>query len=167
MDTEPIALAHHLGNLRELGGHLVGHLDLHLHPVVGFVETLQLLHVPGVVGVVVVDIHGRELVETIDKHTFAVGIDEAQRTGYLVHTLAATPLLDSLEQGGADLCIVDKVEPTEAYLMAVPPLVGTTVDDSSHASHHLAIAEGHEIFGLAAFEGGVLVFAQSCHLVKE
>ena len=79
MDTQPIALAHHLGNLGKLVGHYVGHLYLHLHPVVGFLESLHLLHVLGVVGIVIVDIHGGQLVEAFDQHPLTVGVNESQR----------------------------------------------------------------------------------------
>ena len=103
-----------------------------------------------IVGVVVVDVHGGERVETIDEHSLTVGIDEANRTCYLRHSFLASPVLNGLEQGGADLWVVHEIEPAEAYLLTIPTLVGTVVDDSRHTSYQLAVAKGHEILGLAA-----------------
>ena len=117
-----------------------------------------------IIGVVVVDVHGGERVETIDEHSLTIGIDEANRTCYLRHSFLASPVLNGLEQGGTDLWVVHEIEPAEAYLLTIPTLVGTVVDDSRHTSYQLAVAEGHEILGLAALKGSILVFSQCRHL---
>ena len=119
----------------------------------------------GVIGGVVVDVHGGELVEALDEHAFAVGVDESQRSGYLVHASGLSPVFDRFQQGGGYFGVVDEVEPSEADGLAVPSLIGTAVDDGRHAPHHLSVFEGHEILRLAAFERGVFIPAERSHLI--
>ena len=114
----------------------------------------------GVIGGVVVDVHGGELVETLDEHAFAVGVDESQRSGYLVHASGLSPVFDCFQQGGGHLGVVDEVEPSKTDSLAVPSLIGTAVDDGCHAPHHLSVFEGHEILSLTAFERGVFIPAE-------
>ena len=99
MHSQPVAAAYHLRDLRELLGHLLGHLHLALHVVVVLLETVHLLHVLWIVGVVVVHVHRGQLVEALHEHTLTVGVDKAQWTGYLHHAPGLTPVLDNLQQG--------------------------------------------------------------------
>ena len=165
MDAQVVAFAHHLRNLRKLVGHHFRYLDPALHIIVVFLETLHLRHMLGVVGMVVVDIHGGEPVETFNEHALAVGVDEAQRTGYLCHTFLASPVFDGFQQGGRYFRVIDEVEPSEADGITVPAFVGPAVDDGGHSTYHLFVLIGQEILCLATLERRVLVAAQSGHFI--
>ena len=136
---QSIALPHHLCQLRKLIGHFLGHFHLALQIVIILLETLHLLHVPGIIGVIIVDIHGGELVETFYEHALTVGVDKSQRPGNLIHALCPAPVLNGLQQCLAHLNIVDEVKPSEAHLMAVPPFVGPAVDDGCHTTYDLPV----------------------------
>ena len=156
---QAVALLYHLRQLAELVGHSIRHTDLHLKIVVVLDKSIHPLHVKGVVGIVVVDVHRGQLVEALYEHALAVGIDESHGADDLRHPFRQSPRLDSLQQGLRHLDVVDEVEPAEANLPPGPSLIGTTVDDGSHAPHHLLILESQEILSLAALERRVPIGA--------
>ena len=166
MHSQAVALAYHLGDLCELLGHHLGHLHLHLHVVIVFLESCHLLHVARVVGVVVVDVHRGEFVEAVHEHTLAVGVDEAQRSGDFRHPFCPAPVLDGFQQGSRHLGVVDEVEPAEAHLVTVPPLIGAAVDDGGYPANGLTVLISHKIVGLAALERRVLVPSEGGHFVS-
>ena len=159
--VQVIAFLHELGHLLVFLRHVaVRHYQLILHVVIVFRPASQLLHVLRIVRIVVDGGHRAQLVEAFNEHTFRVHIGKAQRTHHLGHALLAPPLLDGLEQGSAHLEVVDKVNPSEAHTLALPPLISPMVDNSGNAPHYLPIAVGQKIVGLAEFKGGILVLAQ-------
>ena len=167
MNAQSVALTNHLGNLGKLVGNFLGNLDAHLHIVVVFHKPFHLLHVLRIIGIVIVHVHGTQLVEAVNHHAFTVCINKAQRTSYLVHTLLTPPLLDSSKQCLADFNIIDEVEPAEAHLMAIPTLVGSAIDDGCYAPYHLSVTESHEVFRLTTFERRILVGSQRCHFFTQ
>ena len=139
MHLQSVTALDQFGDLGELLGHLLGHLDLQLHVVVILLKPFHAFHVLRVVRIVIVDIHRGKLVETLDEHTLTVGVDKAQRTCHLRHAPFTAPVLYGLQQSGGDLEVVDEVEPAEAHLMTVPAPVGTIVDDGCHTTYDLLI----------------------------
>ena len=167
MDSKPVAFTHHLRDLRKLGRHHLGYLYLALHIVIVFLKALYLLHVLGIVGVVVVDIHGGQLIEAIDQHSLSIGINESQGTGNLTHSTLAAPVFDGFQQGGRNLNVIDEIEPAKAHLMAIPSLIGTAVNDGSHTSDDLPVPVSQEVFCLTTFKRRVFIMAERSHLVEE
>ena len=66
----------------------------------------------------------------------------------------------SVKQGTGNVDIINKINPSETYSLILPLLVGPVVDNASNTSHHLAILISQEVFGLAEFEGSILILAQ-------
>ena len=165
MHAEAIALLDQLGGLRKLIGHHLRNGDLILQVVVVLQVTPDTLDMLRIIGVVVVDVHRGQFVETLDEQTFAVGIDETQGAGNLVHALFTTPVLDGLQQGRTYLDIIDEVEPAETDGTTVPTLIGTVVDDRRHAASHLSVFISQEVLGLTAFKRRVLVASEGGHLI--
>ena len=93
---------------------------------------------------------------------------EAERTGNLRHAALAPPSHDCVDKRAAHVFVVDEVNPAEAHLFLVPPLVGTAVDDRRYAPHNLAAFESKEIVGLAKLERRVLFRRKRAeHIVVE
>ena len=152
MHPQSVALPDHLRQLRKFLRHDLRHLHLHLQIVVVLLEATHALHMLRVIRIVIIDVHRRELVEALYKHTLTVGIDESQRAGHLCHTLFTPPVLHRLQQGRTDFEVVDKVEPAKAHLMTIPALIGTTIDNRCHPANHLPVLKGEEILGLTALK---------------
>ena len=83
MHPQTVTALDQFGDLGKLIGHFLRHLDLQFHVVVILLKPFHAFHVLRVVRIVIVDIHCGQLVEALDEHTLTVGIDKAQRTGYL------------------------------------------------------------------------------------
>ena len=165
MHPQSIALPDHLRQFGKFIRHLLRHLHLHLQIVVILLETSDALHVLWIIRIVIVDVHRRELIESLYEHAFTIGVDESQGACHLRHALFASPVLDRLQQGCADLQVVDEIEPPEAHLMTVPSLIGTTIDNRCHTANHLPILESQEILSLATLERRILVATQGHHLL--
>ena len=166
MHPQSVAAAYHLRHLRELLRHHLRYLDLALHVVVVLLEAAHPFHMLRIVGVVIVHVHRGQLIEALHEHTLTVGIDEAQRTSHLHHSPGLAPVLDSLQQSRRYLEVVDKVEPPEAHLMAVPALVGPAVDNRRHTSNHLPVLISQEVGRLTTLKRRVLIAAQRVHLIE-
>ena len=154
-----VAGTDHIGNLVELIGYLVGYFHPIFHVVVVLLEATHLLNMADIVGVIVVDIHGGILVVALDEQALTIHVGEPQRTSYLRHAFFPSPGSHGIQKRAAYLLVIDEVKPAEANVLTVPALVGTVIDDGCHASHHLAVTKGHQVFRLAEFEGGITVTA--------
>ena len=166
--VQVVAFHHQFSHLLIFLRHTVfGHNQLELHVVVVLLVASQLFHVLRVVGIVIDRGHRTQLVEAFYQHTLRVHICKAQRTDNLFHSFLATPFLYGGEERFRHFDVVDKVNPSEAYTLGLPPFVGTMVDDGGNTSHNLSVPIGQEILCLTEFKGGVLVFSQRVHLVGE
>ena len=158
--TEVEALAHdfcHTEVLRLVGFVAVfRHKDLAFHPV-DFVGVAVVLKMLRIVGEIVDRRHGRELVEAINEHALRVEIGETERSHEFGAVMFARPVFGLAQQGTAHFQIVDEINPAEASRLFVPRAVGLVVDDTSHASHDFSVASRQKVFGLAEFEGRVLL----------
>ena len=119
-----------------------------------------------IVGIVVGSSLSAELVVAFEEHSFGVHVGESERTNDFLHSFLLAVVFYSLEQGCRHLDVVDEVDPSEAHRLALPLLVGAVVDDGSHTTYHLAVAERHEILCLAEVEGCILVLTKGPHLVE-
>ena len=72
----------------------------------------------------------------------------------------------SVEQGTADLQVIDKVNPSKAYAAGFPSLVGPVVDDAGNAPYHFSVLVGQEILGFAELESRVFVLAQRMEFIS-
>ena len=164
---EVVALLYESCELLEFIGHGVWHGEEILHVIVVLDPSAELLHVFGVIGIVVDGGHGAELVEAHDEHALGVEVSEAERTHHGGHALAAPPLLNGIEEGAAYLDVVDEINPSEAYILLLPALVGAVVDDGGYAASYLSVLIGEEVFGLAEVKSHVAVAPQRVHVVHE
>ena len=151
-----IALGYNLRYAAVLFGYGIGHIYLHLHPV-GTLAQPEAFHVLRIVGIVVDGGHGRELVKALHKHTLSVHVGKAKGAFYLGHAALLAPLFYGVDKGCAHLHVVNKVYPAKAHRLAVPRLVGTTVDNGSHAAHYFTIAQSQKVVGFTKLEGGILL----------
>ena len=159
-----VALAYHLGNLVEFLRHHFRHFHPIFHIVIVFDKSFQLLHVVDIIRVVVVDIHRGIFIESFNQHAFTIHISKSERPSYFIHAFLASPLHDSIHQCTAHASIIDKVEPSETHLLAVPSLISPMVDDGCNASHNLPVSHSKKVFRLATFERRITVMSQSIHL---
>ena len=112
--------------------------------------------------------HRTQTVEALDEHTLAVKVGKAQRALYLMEPMLTRPPLGSGEESIHHLGIIDEVDPAEACSLLPPLLVGSLVLYYSDAAHHLAVAIGKEIVGIAELEGRIAVLAECIHsIIKE
>ena len=142
--------ARHLGGNRLVGGHLV------LRPLALGSHAVTLDETDVVFGVV----EGADVltgVETLDDPALFVHIGEAERSFYLVHTVLAAELNDSVHKGGEDLVVVNEIHPAEADGFLLPTLVAAMVDDGRHTSHDIFAAIGEIHLQVAVFARGVLL----------
>ena len=140
------------------------HLDLVFHVVV-VLDEAQTFKVLGIIGIVVVDIHRRNLVEALDEHALAVHVLEAHRSHQFGESLPASPVGHGLQKCVGHLGIVGEVEPAETHYLALPVVVGPAVDDARDAAAEPAVLVGHEILGVAKSKRGVLVPGECLQLV--
>lgn len=96
-----------------------------------------------------------EVVEALDEHPFAVHVLEAEWSVDLRHASRFSPVGDRLEQCFRDGGIIDEVEPSEAYHLPLPVLVGASVDDGGDTACHLPVLEREETLCLTESEGWV------------
>lgn len=163
-----VAALDELGCLGKFRRSYLRHLDAVLQPVVVLLEELQSIHVLGIIRVIVVDVHGRFLVESFDEHSFTVHIGKAKWSYQFFHATLSAPPGCGIQQHTGNFQVIDEVEPSEAHLLLVPLVVGTMVDDGGNAAYHLrdAVIDSQKILRFAEIEGRVLVFAQCIPLVK-
>ena len=170
MDTEAIALLHHLGYAEVLV--LVGFVtrlrnkNLALHPA-HFLGISVLHHVLRIVGVVVDAVHGAQLVISLGEHAFQVHIGESHGADYLLHPMLAAPFLHGTEQQPRHFGVVDEVNPAKAHGFLSPLLVGFAVDDGAHSAHYLAAAPSQEPLSLAEAEGRVLLLVECVQCILQ
>ena len=121
----------------------------------------------GVIGVVIDGGHRSHLVEAFYEHTLGIHIRKAQGSDNLSHTFLTSPCFHSIKQGPAHLNIIDEIDPSEAYALALPLLVSPVVDDAGNTAYDLTILIRQEIFRLTEFKGSILVLAQRVHIVSK
>ena len=165
--TQVVALHDHFRNLHHLFRDTVRNKNLELHVVIVFLPATQLLHVLRVVWIVVDGCHRAEFVESPREHSFRVEIGKAQRTNHFRHSLFPTIPLNGIQQGTRNVHVVDEVNPTEAYTLAPPALVGFVVDNRSHTASHLPVFISEEIFSLTELESGIFLTVQHVTLITE
>ena len=97
-----------------------------------------------------------------------IHVGESERTFNFVHAAFASPLLDGVDECTADVEVVNKINPPEAYYLFVPGFIGTVVDDGSHTAHDFAVAHCQKVVGLAKFECCILLRRKGVeHVVVE
>ena len=117
--------------------------DAVFQPVVGLGKAQGLEMLP-VIGVIIVERKGGNVVETFYHATFVVEVGETQRPADLRHAVVLAKSDHGFQQGAGDFLVVHEIDPAEADLFMVPALVGNLVDDGGDASHHLPVFEGQE-----------------------
>ena len=166
LHLQVVALLDHLCDGSILLRHFLRHVELILHVVVVFLPSAHAIHVLWIVGVVVCRSLSAKLVVTVEEHSLGVHIGETERTDNLLHTFRLAVVFYCLEECFRHFDIVNEVDPTEANRLALPFLVGTVVDDSSHTTHSLTVAVCHEVLSLAEVEGCILVLTEGVHLIE-
>ena len=96
-----------------------------------------------------------------------VEIGEANRTIQREHTLALTPLGNSIQQRLEHVVVVDKIKPSEATLLNPPCIVGTMVYDTHYAAHYLPIAVGYVCHKVAHLECWIALGIEGVKLIEE
>lgn len=89
------------------------------------------------------------------------------RAGLRLETNVTKPLGLSLEVAANSLDdrFNSKIEPSETHGRTVPLFVVAVVDDGSYAAYEFPVFIGQEIFGFAELKGGILILAESFHLI--
>ena len=109
--------------------------------------------------------HRCHYVEALNEQALALQVYEAHRTDNGVHTFLYAILAYLIQQSLADSTVINKVEPAEAHILLVPPLVSLPVYNSSNTSHRFAVAISHVVFSVAEVKRRVLAPAQRVHLI--
>ncbi len=94
-----------------------------------------------------------------------VQVGEPERPYEPLHAAGARPVLHGLEEGSAHLHVVDEVHEAEARVVPLAVGVHLMVYYPGYAPCGPAVAEGHEIRRLAEVEGGIVLGAESAHVV--
>ena len=161
-----VALFDHLRQPLDTLGHCLGRKHLEFDPIRLFGQPVC-LHVLDVVRVVVQRSHDSEVFVALQEQSFVVKIREPDRSVETVHATLFAPCDDRVEQGFADLQIIDEIEPSEAHVLRVPFLVGFAVDDTGDASDGFAVTVRHPQLVLANLQRRVFLCIEAVHLVKE
>ena len=102
---------------------------------------------PGIIGIIVFEGKGGNVIKTFHHATFAVKIREAQGTADLVHSVFLAESNDSLQQGTGNLLVVDEIHPAETDLCVLPVPVGNLIDNGYHPAGHLSVLVCQEFTG--------------------
>ena len=140
-DTEVVFLKDELVDASYLIGDWLACEQLVLLPAALDVETEALNKADVVFGIV----EGGEVltgIEIVDDPAFLVHVGEAERSFYLVHSFGFAPFDDLVDECGADVEILDEVEPTETYGFLIPTFIDGVIDDTCYTAYDLVVAIG-------------------------
>ena len=163
-DVQVVSLRDQGGGALHFLGHFRGHENAVFQPVVGL-DHAQGLEMLPIIGVVVLEHEGGDIIEALHHTAFAVKVRKAQGTAHLRHPVFLAKGYDGLQKGPGYFFIVDKVYPPEANLGMVPVPVGYLIDDGYAAPGQFSILVGQELAGLAILSHGVFVHIQGGHFV--
>ena len=90
-----------------------------------------------IIGIVVLLLERREVIEALDEEAFAFHIAEAEGADDLVHPEASRPILDGAKKHVRDLLVVDAVEAVETDALLLPFLVGNLLENADDAPDDL------------------------------
>ena len=90
-----------------------------------------------IIGIVVLLLERRKVIETLDKEAFAFHVAETEGADDLVHPEASRPILDGAKKHVRDLLVVDAVEAVETDALLLPFLVGNLLEDADDAPDDL------------------------------
>ena len=159
-----VAGGYETGGAGYLFRELLRHKNTVFQPVVDFAHA-QRLEVLAVIGVVVFEEEGGDVVESFHYAAFVVKVREAQRAGDLGHAILLAKGDDGLDEGLGNRFVVNEVYPAKAYFLVVPVPVGNLVDDGGDAAGYLSVFVGQEQSRFSVLAHGILGRVQGAHLI--
>ena len=163
-DVEVVALGDDGGAAAYPLGHLVGHIDPVFDPVVhlGHAQRLEMLPV---IGIIVFQHEGTDVVEPFHDAAFIVKIRETEGAADLGHAMLLAEGDHRIDEAPGDLHVIDEIHPSEAHFGMVPVPVGNLVDDGHDTAAELAVLVSQELGGLAV-AGHRILFRQRMHFIQ-
>ena len=96
MHMQIVSFLYHLCSSGKLGWGFLRHLDAIFQPVIILLIERHGFHVVLIIRIIIIDIHGRFMMESLDEQSFTVHICKAKRSYALSHSLCASPSLNSI-----------------------------------------------------------------------
>ena len=155
VDADAETLRDFIG-ISEHGRKLRGDVHHPLGPVhvLGKAKTLQVFRI---IRIVVDDGEGALVLKAFHKETFAVHIREAKGALNLGCTTLLTPLNYSINEGLANIKILNEVNPAKADGILIPLFVGVVIDDGGYAACDLSVLIGQIKLTFTELKGRIVL----------